>query len=112
MLNTKRLLLTFATLLLCLTAVVAAGQKDASVAQTPTLTLATADNTYGLSTDPELQGAITALIESKTGTKINPIIPPACLLHRQACHAGKQRRHPRLVRRSPGNDQDSDHGRP
>ena len=76
MLNTKRLLLTFATLLLCLTAVVAAGQKDASVAQTPTLTLATADNTYGLSTDPELQGAITALIESKTGTKINPIIPP------------------------------------
>lgn len=37
MLNTKRLLLTFVTLLLCLTAVVAAGQKDASVAQTPTL---------------------------------------------------------------------------
>lgn len=74
--NNKRLLLTITTLLLCLSAVVAAGQKESGVAETPTITLATADNTYGLSTDAELQGAITALIESKTGTKINPIIPP------------------------------------
>jgi putative aldouronate transport system substrate-binding protein len=74
--KTKRIVLTLVVLSLCLATVVAAGQKESSVVATPRITLATADNTYGLSTDPDLQGAITALIESKTGTKINPIIPP------------------------------------
>lgn len=72
----KRIVLTLIAALICLTGVFAAGQKDSSVVVTPKITLATADNTYGLSTDPELQGTITALIENKTGTKINPIIPP------------------------------------
>ena len=72
----KRIILTLAGLLLCLAAVTAAGQRDSAAASTPSITLATADNTYGLSTDADLQRAITALIESKTGTKIIPIIPP------------------------------------
>ncbi|MDD3059230.1 MAG: ABC transporter substrate-binding protein, partial [Sphaerochaeta sp.] len=76
MLNTKRLLLAFAILLLSVASVSAAGQKESSAAEIPSLKLATADNTYGLSTDPELQGAITALIEAKTQTKIEAIIPP------------------------------------
>ena len=74
--KTKRLLVTLSILLIALVALAAAGQKDSKSSSIPTITLATADNTYGLSTDPELQGAITALLESKTGTKINPIIPP------------------------------------
>ncbi|WP_320128321.1 extracellular solute-binding protein [uncultured Sphaerochaeta sp.] len=41
-----------------------------------TLSLATADNTYGLSSDAELQGAITDMIKDKTGTSVSPIIPP------------------------------------
>lgn len=76
MTNAKRLLVTLSILLIALVALTAAGQKDSKSSSTPTISLASADNTYGLSTDPELQDAITALIESKTGTKINPIIPP------------------------------------
>ncbi len=76
MLHTKRFLLTLVALVLCLAFVTAAGQKDSQSEGKATITLATADNTYGLSTDPELQGAITALIESKTDTTIEPIIPP------------------------------------
>ncbi|MDY3849364.1 MAG: extracellular solute-binding protein [Bullifex sp.] len=41
-----------------------------------TIKLSAADNTYGLSTDPELQGAITNLILEKTGVNVEPIIPP------------------------------------
>ncbi|WP_320122244.1 extracellular solute-binding protein [uncultured Sphaerochaeta sp.] len=76
MLHTKRFLLTLVALVLCLAFVSAAGQKDSQSEGKATITLATADNTYGLSTDPELQGAITDLIESKTDTIIEPIIPP------------------------------------
>ena len=38
--------------------------------------LCSPDNTYGLSTDPELQASITEIIEEKTGVTINPIITP------------------------------------
>lgn len=41
-----------------------------------TLKLCTADNTYGISTDPDLQGAITDMISSKTGVAISPIVTP------------------------------------
>ncbi len=41
-----------------------------------TIKLSSADNTYGISTDPELQQAITDLIVEKTGVNIDPIIPP------------------------------------
>lgn len=74
--KTKHIVLTLAVLLLGLVGLIGAGQKDSSATETPKITLASADNTYGLSTDPDLQGAITALIESKTGTTISPIIPP------------------------------------
>ncbi|MDR2094686.1 MAG: extracellular solute-binding protein [Treponema sp.] len=54
----------------------ATGKKEAGEVEKITLTLATADNTYGLSTDPELQDAITKLIEAKTNVVLSPIIPP------------------------------------
>ncbi|MGN1189152.1 MAG: ABC transporter substrate-binding protein, partial [Candidatus Ornithospirochaeta sp.] len=41
-----------------------------------TIKLSAADNTYGLSTDPELQGAITEMIYEKTGVKVDQITPP------------------------------------
>ncbi|MFA5448016.1 MAG: extracellular solute-binding protein [Sphaerochaeta sp.] len=71
----KRFALLLTILLIALTAIGAAGQKDAKDGKV-TITLAAPDNTYGLSTDPQLQGAITDLIEEKTGVKIEPIIPP------------------------------------
>lgn len=40
------------------------------------LTLATPDNSYGLSTDPDLQQAVTDMIEAKNNVEISPIIPP------------------------------------
>ncbi|AEV29494.1 ABC-type sugar transport system, periplasmic component [Sphaerochaeta pleomorpha str. Grapes] len=54
----------------------AAGQNEKLTQGIPHIVIATADNTYGLSTDSDLQGAITSLIESKTNTKITTIIPP------------------------------------
>lgn len=46
-------------------------------ADTPVkLTLAAADNCFGTSTDPDLQQAVVSLLESKTGTEIEAIIPP------------------------------------
>ena len=50
----------------------AAEKEDGPV----TIKLSSADNTYGLSTDPELQSAVTDLIYEKTGVKVDPIIPP------------------------------------
>ena len=38
--------------------------------------LCSPDNTYGLSTDSELQASITKMIEEKTGVTISPIITP------------------------------------
>lgn len=72
----KRLLLSGAICLLCLTGIWASGQSETKETKVSEIVVATADNTYGLSTDPDLQGAITSLIESKTNTKIKAIIPP------------------------------------
>jgi putative aldouronate transport system substrate-binding protein len=52
------------------------GQQDPSQTEKVSLTLVTADNTYGLSTDPDLQASITRMLETKTGVQISPIIPP------------------------------------
>lgn len=76
MLNFKRLLITLSSMTLCLAFVVASGQKSTQEESILTITIAAPDNTYGLSTDPDLQGAITDFIESKTNTNIEPIIPP------------------------------------
>ena len=56
--------------------VTAEGKNEVSDTGQPTVVLATADNTYGLSTDPDLQNEITKMIEERTGVKIDPIIPP------------------------------------
>ncbi len=42
----------------------------------PVLTLASPDNSYGISTDAEMQDSITELINEKTGVAVEPIIPP------------------------------------
>lgn len=57
--------------------VCAQGAKEESATEGPvTIKLMTADNTYGLASDPELQAAISDLIFQKTGVKVDPIIPP------------------------------------
>ena len=42
----------------------------------PTLSICSADNTFGLSTDPELQQAVVSMLEEKCGVKLEAIIPP------------------------------------
>ena len=70
----KRILLFPVVLLIVVAMVFAGGSKEAS--GEPTIQLASADNTYGLSTDPDLQQSITDLIKEKTGVNVEPIIPP------------------------------------
>jgi len=52
------------------------GSEKGTESSVPSIVLCTADNTYGISTDPELQDSISALIQEKSGVKVNPIIPP------------------------------------
>lgn len=70
----KKGLLVVLFVAMSLSMVFANGGKETS--KEPTLVLATADNTYGLSTDPALQQAITDLIKEKSGVSVSPIIPP------------------------------------
>ena len=42
----------------------------------PTLSICSADNTFGLSTDPDLQQAVVSMLEEKCGVKLEAIIPP------------------------------------
>jgi putative aldouronate transport system substrate-binding protein len=56
--------------------VFANGTGEKQETSVPPLVLATADNTYGLSTDPDLQQSITDMIKDKTGIVVSPIIPP------------------------------------
>lgn len=42
----------------------------------PTLTICSADNTFGLSTDPTMQQAVVTMLEEKAGVKLEAIIPP------------------------------------
>lgn len=46
------------------------------MAQDEPIVLCSADNTYGISTDPELQDSITEMIKRKTGVTVSPIVPP------------------------------------
>ena len=67
------------SLILLLVALISVSSAFANGAQEQgevTIKLATADNTYGISTDPELQQAVTDMIKDKTGVNISPIIPP------------------------------------
>lgn len=64
-----------ALVLIVSAAVVFAGGSSESLGKVE-IQLATADNTYGLSTDPDLQQSITDLIEEKTGVVVSPIVPP------------------------------------
>ena len=41
-----------------------------------TLTICSADNTFGLSTDPDLQQAVVDMLEEKCGVQLEAIIPP------------------------------------
>ena len=41
-----------------------------------TLTICSADNTFGLSTDPDLQQAVIKLLEEKCNVKLEAVIPP------------------------------------
>ncbi len=72
--NLKKCFWVILIVLLCSFMLFANGSKENS--GEVTLELATADNTYGLSTDPDLQQAITDMIKEKTGVNISPIIPP------------------------------------
>lgn len=54
--------------------VFASGSSES--ASDPVLVLSTADNTYGIATDPDLQQSITDLIKEKSGITVSPIIPP------------------------------------
>ncbi len=69
----KRFLL-FPVVMILASALVFAGGSSES--DEPVIQLASADNTYGLSTDPDMQQSITDLIEEKTGVTVEPIIPP------------------------------------
>lgn len=50
--------------------------KAAEAKDVPTLTICSADNTFGLSTDPALQQAVVDMLEEKAGVKLEAIIPP------------------------------------
>lgn len=73
--KTKRLLMAGVSLIIACAALYAGGAKE-TVGTVPTIVIATADNTYGLSTDPSLQAELTKAIEERTGVKISPIVPP------------------------------------
>lgn len=71
----KKAILFTLILSLVMVPVFSQGTKETS-SKDVTITLATADNTYGLSSDSELQNQITALLKEKTGITVSPIIPP------------------------------------
>ena len=50
--------------------------KETEAKDVPKLTICSADNTFGLSTDPELQQAVVSMLEEKAGVKLEAIIPP------------------------------------
>ncbi|QQO10812.1 extracellular solute-binding protein [Breznakiella homolactica] len=70
----KNAVFLLAFLIVSASMVWAGGQNDGG--SKTVVKVASADNTYGLSTDPDLQDAVTKLIESKTNVTISPIIPP------------------------------------
>lgn len=70
----KKILVVALIASIALVSVFAQGGKEA--AGEVTLSLSCADNSYGISTDPDLQQAITDMIKEKTGVNINPTVPP------------------------------------
>lgn len=70
----KKSFLLLLAVLIAISPLAAGGNKesDGSVR----IQLASADNTYGLSTDPDMQQSITDLIKEKSGVTVDPIIPP------------------------------------
>jgi putative aldouronate transport system substrate-binding protein len=72
----KKTMLAVLVAVVTLCAVSAQGDKEKGVAQDEPIVLCSADNTYGISTDPELQDSITEMIKRKTGVTVSPIVPP------------------------------------
>lgn len=70
----KKFLLLILAVFLVISPVIAGGSSEKD--DSPVIQLATADNTYGLSTDPDMQQAITDLFKEKTGVTVTPIVPP------------------------------------
>lgn len=52
------------------------GEKKGDDQKTAKLTICSADNTFGLSTDPELQQAVIDMLEEKANVELEAIIPP------------------------------------
>ncbi|MEY8353246.1 extracellular solute-binding protein [Lachnospiraceae bacterium 54-53] len=52
------------------------GEKKGDEAKGAKLTICSADNTFGLSTDPELQQAVIDMLEEKADVELEAIIPP------------------------------------
>ena len=50
--------------------------KEEKPKETVKLTICSADNTFGLSTDPQLQQAVIDMLEEKAGVELEAIIPP------------------------------------
>lgn len=69
----KKTLMVAFVALIAVSAVFAQAEKEQAEV---VVTLSTADNTYGLSSDPDLQQAVTDLIKEKSGVTVNPSIPP------------------------------------
>lgn len=74
--KTSKFIAVFITALVLVVPVFATGSADKEKDSSIKLSLATPDNTYGLSSDSELQQEITNIIKEKTGYDIEPIIPP------------------------------------
>jgi len=72
----KKSLTALVLLAVVLDAAPAQGKAEQGPVKETVISLATADNTYGISTDPELQDSVSQLIKEKTGYTINPIISP------------------------------------
>lgn len=51
-------------------------QSNAATEEAIELSFCAPDNTFGLSTDPEMQEAVKKMLEEKTNTKLTAIIPP------------------------------------
>lgn len=69
----KKLLVIALVTLVAFTSVFANGSNESEEVK---ITLCSADNTYGLATDPDLQNAVNDLIKEKTGVTVTPIVPP------------------------------------
>ncbi|MDC7238780.1 MAG: extracellular solute-binding protein, partial [Spirochaetales bacterium] len=72
----KKTALAICIVLLAITAMSCSGKKGTERDGKTLVQIVAPDNTYGLSTDPDLQEAITAMIEEKADVAVDAIVPP------------------------------------